>query len=107
MVRTARRPAIPKSGLRWQVAPEAAPWIANTVADHASGGRAVRDFIRRHIVPHIAQRVLAAQAGAAPLHTVRLLVGQSLELAFDDDAATTSTPESPIASASEESTTCA
>lgn len=101
---------IAASGLRWQVAPEVAPWIANTVADHASGGRAVRDFIRRHIVPHIAQRLLTAQAGAEPLQTVRLLVGQSLELAFDDDEPLGPPPASPaasVAAATEESTTCA
>ncbi len=73
-----------ENALEWRVDPAVAPWIAQAVAKHPASGRAVRDLLRQHVVPVIAQNLLAARAGQQPLARVRLCVEESLSLYFDE-----------------------
>jgi type VI secretion system protein VasG len=72
------------NGLVWQVEPAVAPWIAQAVARHPASGRAVRDLLRQHVLPVIAQNLLAARAEQRSLARVRLCVEGRLSLYFDE-----------------------
>jgi type VI secretion system protein VasG len=74
------------SGLAWRHDTNVPGWVAQAVAQHPASGRAVRDLLREHVVPHIAQGVLMAQVANRALTTVRLSAGQGLSLSFDADA---------------------
>jgi type VI secretion system protein VasG len=68
----------------WEVSEDVATWIANALIKHPSSARAVRDFLRQHVVPKIARGLLMAQSGARPLGAVNvtILEGQ-ISLSFE------------------------
>nr|WP_218884084.1 type VI secretion system ATPase TssH [Burkholderia guangdongensis] len=79
-----------QNGFAWRVDDGVANWIAQAISRHPANGRAVRDLLRQHVMPAIARGLLAARAEDRPLRTVRLSVGDTLSLSFDDgDAGST------------------
>lgn len=70
--------------INWVVDHEVAPWIASAVSQHPSSARAIRDFLRQHVVPKIARGVLLAQSGARPLGAVTLTITEAqISLSFE------------------------
>lgn len=78
-----------ESTLDWQVDSGVAPWIAQAVANNPASGRAVRDMLRQHVLPVIAQNLLAARAEQRILTRVRLCADPGLSLYFDEMKETT------------------
>lgn len=77
-----------ENALTWDVEPTVAAWIAQAVANNPASGRAVRDMLRQHVVPIIAQNLLAARAEQRLLTRVRLCADPSLSLYFDEQKET-------------------
>ncbi len=60
-------------------------WMAHAVARHPASGRAIRDLLRRSVVPVVAQAVLSAKAEGSRISTVRLSAEEQLSVSFDQE----------------------